>query len=446
MILGSTSARVAAVYTAAFALAVALLGATTILATRTALASQFDDRIRTELAAVRVDYDSEGFTGLVDEMNERSANPGELWFGLRTVAGAPIKGALAQVAAPAGWSVAHIRAGGRERTLRVLAEDLPGGYRLMAADDVARMQGLDRSVVIGFALAFLGVVAIGAAGGFALSRDMHRRLAAISGTAEAIIDGDLARRVPIERGGGDLGRLAGTVNRMLDRIGVLVDSLRQVSSDIAHDLRTPLTRLRQRLELSLQHTDDPGRRVEIEGALRDVDSILRTFGALLRIAQVDAGARRAAFRPLDLAALAQAVFDDYAPAAEDGGRTMTLDADRPVWIEGDPALVSQLLVNLVENALAHTPAGVKVELSAYAGDQGQVLSVRDHGLGAPDEERERLFDRFYRMERSRSTPGSGLGLALVAAIARLHRAEVSLDNAAPGLEARVVFPAPVSGP
>jgi signal transduction histidine kinase len=423
-----------------------LLGLTTILATRAALASQFDDRIRTELAAVKVDYAAGGYPGLIVELNERERNPGELTFGLRSISGQPIKGVLAAVNAPPGWSTAQIRTRSRLRTVRVLAEDLPGGYRLMAADDVSRIQGLDRTVVLGFALAFLGVVAIGAAGGFALSRDMHRRFAAMSGAAEAIIDGDLGRRVPVGRQGDDLDHLAGAINRMLDRIGGLMDSLKQVSSDIAHDMRTPLTRLRQRLEVSLDRADDPAHKAELEGALRDVDAVLRTFAALLRIAQVDAGERRAAFQPLDLAALARAVFDDYAPVAEDGGRAMTLDAARAVWIEGDGELVAQMLVNLVENALAHTPPGVKVELEVYEAADGQVLGVRDYGPGAPAEERERLFDRFYRMERSRSTPGSGLGLALVAAIARLHRAEVRLDDAAPGLVARAVFPALVSAP
>jgi signal transduction histidine kinase len=436
----STSLRLAALYTGAFALAVAVLGLVTILATRAALAEQFDDRVRSELAAVKDDYLEGGVRGLIGEISERAGNPGEIYLGAQTSGGAPLGGALKGLHPASGWSVTNARIGGRTMTLRVLTEILPGGYRLMAGDDVSRVQTLDRSVVWGFSLAFIAVIVIGAAGGFALSRSVHRRLSAISGTAEAIIDGDLGRRIPVGKGEDDLSRLAATINRMLERIGGLMDSLRQVSSDVAHDLRTPLTRLRQRLELSLTRAKDPEHRAQIEGALRDVDAILATFAALLRIAEVEAGARRTAFRALDLAALTQAACDDYAPAAEDAGKRLTVRCTGPAWVDGDRDLLNQMLVNLIENALTHTPAGTHIAISAGDTVEGPSLSVRDDGPGVPAGERERLFDRFYRLEISRSTPGSGLGLALVAAVARLHRAEIRLADADPGLEVRVAFP------
>jgi len=295
-------------------------------------------------------------------------------------------------------------------------------------------------VLTRFALAFAALLALGVAGGFALSRAVQRRMAAISGTAEAIIDGDLGRRVPV-RGDDDLSRLAMTLNRMLDRIGVLMDSLRQVTSDVAHDLRTPLNRLRQRLERSARQAQDPSHRAEIEGALDDVDAILATFAALLRISEVEAGARRAAFRRLDLRALTRAVAEDFSPAAEDTGHRLEFEDGPPVWIEGDAELLTQMTVNLVENALRHTPAGCVVRLSLDEAGGEPALTVSDNGPGVPEAERARLFDRFYRLERSRSTPGSGLGLALVQAVARLHRGEASVTGASPGLQARVVFPA-----
>jgi signal transduction histidine kinase len=253
-----------------------------------------------------------------------------------------------------------------------------------------------------------------------------------------MIGGDLARRVPVRGSDDDLDRLALTFNRMLDRIAALMESLKQVSNDIAHDMRTPLTRLRQKLEAGLAAPEDRG--LALEGALADLDSILDTFAALLRIAQIEGGARRAAFRPCQLAVLAQTVTDAFAPSAEDQQQSLTLTVETPATVDGDAELLTQMLVNLVENALRHAGARARIFVKVARQGQGAVLSVTDDGPGVPEGEGERLFDRFYRLERSRSTPGSGLGLALVAAVAKLHGAEVVLSSARPGLEARVTFP------
>ncbi len=438
---GSTSLRLAAIYTAGFAVAVALLGAVTVLTTRSALADQFDNRMLTEMNAIRADYIEGGYKGLILEIGERKGHPGELSFGVQSADGKPLEGTLSAIRAPTGWSTMRQLVDGEMHTLRILTEDLHGGYRLILGDDEARMRILEQSVQRAFGLALAGVILIGAIGGFALSRAMQQRMQAISGTAEAIIDGDLARRVPVSGGDDDLARLAQTINRMLDRIGGLMDSLRQVSSDIAHDLRTPLTRLRQRLELNLRQADDPDRKSEIEGALRDVDAILATFSALLRIAEVEAGARRAAFREVDLTDLVRTVVADFAPAAEDAGQSLGMSKTPPTWIQGDPHLVTQMVVNLVENALRHSPPGAWVQVGIERGGGLVTLTVRDNGPGIPLAERDKVFDRFYRLEQSRSSPGSGLGLALVAAVARLHRAEVHLVDARPGLEVRAAFPA-----
>ncbi len=438
--LGSTSLRLAALYTAGFSLAVAVLGLITILSTRAALTEQFDARIRADQTTVVQGYQERGLYGLLREMGEASVGPGALLFGVQTAAGAPVEGPLASLHTPLGMSRTRLTIGGKPETLRVLTEDVDGRYRLIVGDKSDRIDKLSDQVLGRFSLSFAALLAIGVVAGLALSGAVQKRMAAISGTAEAIIDGDLGRRVPV-RGDDDLSRLAVTINRMLDRIGALMDSLRQVTSDVAHDLRTPLNRLRQRLERSACQADDPAHRAEIEGALRDVDAILVTFAALLRISEVEAGARRAAFKPIDLQALARAVAEDFAPAAEDTGHRLVFDDGPPVWIEGDAELLTQMTVNLVENALRHTPKGSTVRLSVdkAAGEPG--LTVSDDGPGVPDAERARLFDRFYRLERSRSTPGSGLGLALVQAVARLHRGEASLADGKPGLQARVLFPA-----
>lgn len=436
----SASLRLATLYTAGFAISVVLLGALTLFTTRGALTRQFSNRIRSDSAALVAEYRMEGLGGVVQAVRERDATPGALDYGLTSPSGAPIAGRLAGAKAPVGWSVLNSSQPHEDaERLSVYATVLPGGYRLLVANDEESIEALDGLLFQRFALAFLGVVLIGIVGGMALSRGVSRKIAAIAGTAEAIIDGDLHRRVPIEGSGDDLDRLAVTLNRMLDRIAGLMESLRQVSSDVAHDLRTPLTRLRGRLE-TLGRSPDAGHAEAFDGALADLDAILGTFAALLRISQIESGARRAAFRRTDLTQLARTVIEAFGPSAEDAGIDLHLEASGPAYIEGDPELLTQMLVNLVENGLRHAGSGAAVAVRSVQADHGLAISVIDNGPGVPSVERARLFDRFYRLEASRSTPGSGLGLALVAAVARLHGAEASLHDASPGLEARVTFP------
>ncbi|WP_304176886.1 HAMP domain-containing sensor histidine kinase [Phenylobacterium aquaticum] len=432
----STSLRLAALYTAGFAISVVLLGAVTLLTTRAALSEQFDDRVRSESNALVEEYKVEGLEGLIQAVRERDRTPGSLDYGVLDTGGQGMAGRLVRTRTPLGWTVVRDRP--NREPVRILTVALPQGRRLLVGDDDKHVEVLDHILLRSFGWTLLGVVILGVLGGYALSRDVHRRLAAISGTAEAIIDGDLARRVPVQGSDDDLDRLALTINRMLDRIAALMESLKQVSNDVAHDLRTPLNRLRQRLEAGLAAPDE--RAVALEGGLADLDSILDTFAALLRIAQIEGGARRAAFRRCDLSEIARTVVEAFAPSAEDGRQSLTLGVEGPVPVDGDVELLTQMLVNLVENALRHAGPGARIQVGATAGEGAAVLSVADDGPGVPEAEHARLFDRFYRLERSRSTPGSGLGLALVAAVARLHGAEVRLADAHPGLIARVTFP------
>ncbi|MDO8912156.1 MAG: HAMP domain-containing sensor histidine kinase [Phenylobacterium sp.] len=437
----STSLRLAALYTTAFALAVVVLGVITLFSTRAALTDQFDARIAAEAAALAQEYRTEGLNGVVQAVRERDRTPGALDYGLKAPDGAAMVGRLAVNAAPIGWSTVEVRPrGDGHESIRVLTVALPQGYHLMVGDDEERVEALDGAVLRGFGWAFLGVVLLGVVGGYALSGDVHRRLAAISGTAEAIIDGDLARRVPVRGSDDDLDRLALTFNRMLDRIAALMESLNQVSNDIAHDMRTPLTRLRQKLEAGLAAPAESQQ--ALEAGLADLDSILETFAALLRIAQIEGGARRAGFRPCDLSEVARTVVDAFAPSAEEGRQTLSLVAAGSLMVEGDRELLTQMLVNLVENALRHAGVGARITVWAVGDDAGRRLEVSDDGPGVPEIARERLFDRFYRLENSRSTPGNGLGLALVAAIAKLHGADIELADAGPGLRVRVKFPRP----
>ena len=429
----STSLRLAALYTGAFAFSVVVLALITLFTTRRALEEQFDSRIRVESAALAQEYKSEGLNGVLQAVQERDRTPGGLDYGLREPGGAGLAGRLARAPAAIGWSVLRDLRGPNGEPIRVLAVGLPDGYVLLVGDDEAGIEALEAGLFRGFAWAFVSVVILGVAGGYALSRDVNRRLAAISSTAEAIIDGDLSRRIPVRQSDDDLNRVALTINRMLDRIAALMESLKQVSNDIAHDLRTPLTRLRNKLEVGLTGPPD------LDGALADLDAILDTFAALLRIAQIESGARRAAFSSCDLSRIAETVVEAFAPAAEDLHQQLSLTAPGPLPVYGDHELLTQMLVNLVENALRHAGPNACVEVRIGRLGQSPSLSVIDNGPGVPVGERERLFDRFYRLERSRSTPGNGLGLALVAAVAKLHGGEVRLLEAEPGLEARVTF-------
>ncbi len=436
----STSLRLAVLYTGAFALAVVALGAVTLFTTRAALGQQFQARIQAEANALSQEYRTEGLEGLRQAVEERDHTPGAVDYGLQGPGGAPIAGGLAKTTSPAGWAtVAITEPDGDHEVVRVLTTELAGGYRLQVGDDTERTEALDGVLLRGFAWTLAGVLLLGVVGGFALSRDVGRRLAAISGAAEAIIDGDLTHRVPAGRSNDDIDRLAATFNHMLDRVQALMDSLKQVSSDVAHDLRPPLTRLRQRLEARLAHAEGAEHEA-LEGAIEDLDGILATFAALLRIAQIEGGARRAAFQPTDLTAIGQTVVEAFAPSAEDEGQSLVLEAAGAVTIQGDRELLTQMLVNLVENALRHAGPGARIRVLVATGPEGPMARVIDNGPGVPATEHDRLFDRFYRLEASRSTPGSGLGLALVAAVARLHRATVSLGDAEPGLMATVSFP------
>lgn len=443
--LQSSNTRLAALFTAAFALSVVLLGVVTLLSTDATLRRQFDSRVRAESTALVRELNTEGLEGVVRAVQERDRMPGGLDYGLFSPMGKPVAGRLATrlaVQGPQpGWSSLKIVDWrGTPETIRVLTTPLPGGYRLLVGDDDEFSKALQGTLLRSFTWALAGVVVLGILGGWGFSVGMRRRLANMTGAAEAIIQGDLDRRMPVRGSADELDRLGVAFNRTLDRISALMDSLRQVSNDIAHDLRTPLTRLRHKLEATRTFADPAERAEAVESALRDVDAILETFSALLRIAQVEGGARRAGFRPVDLSTLGRTVVEAFAPSAEDAGQALTFEGEPELVVDGDRELLTQMLANLVENALRHAGADARIVVRVWRRGGGGGLSVTDNGPGVPEPERAWVFNRFYRLERSRSTPGNGLGLALVAAVARLHGAIVSLADAGPGLDASIAFP------
>ncbi len=326
--------------------------------------------------------------------------------------------------------------------------DAADSYLAIGAEVAGRPLVLARSteardeVIEIFAQALLAGLAastlLAVAGMLWVLRRTEARITAIGATLDAVAGGDLERRVPVGADHDDIGRIALAINAMLDRLSENVDSLRQVSADIAHDLRTPLTRLRATLD-RLQDGPD----VEVlDDARAQIDAINACFQALLRIAQIEGGSPRARFRSVDLAELCMTVADLFQPAAEDEGRDFRVDvpADGPLLVEGDRDLLAQMLSNLLENALRHAPPPAGIRLMLAERERSVEITVADEGPGIPVEERDKVFRRLYRLEASRTTEGSGLGLSLVAAVVKLHRGAIRLEDGGRGLRAIVRLP------
>ncbi len=444
----TASFRLAALYALLFGASVAVLGAAVLWTTRSALEQQLRARVEGEVTALQDELGAGGLERLVARVREHARSTRALEYLVEGADGRRLAGDLPSPGPRLGW--VELRAhdpvpdgdGDGDERVRALAVRLDGGALLVVGQDLTRVDEVDEAILgaFGWALALTVLLAIG--GGLILSAGFLRRIDAITRTAEAIVDGDLTQRVPVRGTEDDLDRLARTLNRMLDRIGELMEGLRQVSSDVAHQLRTPLTRLRQALESARSSASSlADYRGAIDGAVVETDAVLETFAALLRIAQIEAGTRRAGFRDVDLGAVAESVVEAFAPAAEDDGKTLRASTSPGVQVRGDRELLTQLLANLVENAIRHTPAGTHVEVAVTATPTGAAVVVTDDGPGIPVEERERVFSRFHRLERSRSIPGSGLGLSLVVAISDLHRARIDLDDARPGLRVTIAFEA-----
>jgi signal transduction histidine kinase len=316
---------------------------------------------------------------------------------------------------------------------------LPAGYNLLVGRDLSRFAPLEHR--FWFALAgAVGILSIlGALGGILIRRALMGRIHNIRQTVSAIIQGDLSRRLATSASGDELNVLSQTINSMLEQIELLIRGIRNVSNSIAHDLRTPLAELRSRLEeLSLTKPSPEQTFAEIESAVADVDRVIRMFNALLRLAEIDNGMRRSGFVALDMAEVAAAAVEFYQPAAELKNCTLTIVSDGTAPLRGDAVLLAQALGNLIDNALKYTPEGGEIRVEVRRGP-GQTIrvSVADSGPGIPDADKPKVVERFYRGDLSRGTPGFGLGLSLVEAVARLHGSALEFEDNAPGLRASI---------
>lgn len=270
----------------------------------------------------------------------------------------------------------------------------------------------------------------------------RQRIGAIGDTLSAVADGHIDRRIVLAGSGDDLDQVSERMNAALDRLQHLMESMRQISTDIAHDLKTPIGRLRQKLDTALRTTKgEADLRRAVSTASSELDDVAETFDALLRIAQIEAGARRAKFRSVDLRAVLSNVAEIYTSVAEDTGMRLSTDlgAKGPVLIDGDTELLTQMIVNIIENAIRHCPAGSQISVVLDKIGNSAVVTLADNGPGIPETERNKVFRRLYRLDKARSTPGSGLGLSMASAIADLHGAKILLKNNSPGLIVELIF-------
>ncbi len=314
-----------------------------------------------------------------------------------------------------------------------------GGY-LFIGLDANELDEMREMIARAFVVGLLATVLLALGSGALASLGLLRHVEAISQTSREIVAGDLGRRLPVRNTNDEFDHLAESLNAMLERIEGLMTGLREVSTDIAHDLRTPLTRLRQRLELARRGQSVDELHQALDKSIADTDSILETFAALLRITQIEAHTRATAFTRIDLSTMLLDMAETYASVAEEQGQVIAADIPPGIVIRGDRELLPQLFSNLVENAIRHSPPETKIVLSASAAPQGVTVEIADTGPGIPAEMREKVFQRFFRLERSRTTEGTGLGLSLSAAIAHLHGATIRLSDNRPGLRVTLQFP------
>lgn len=447
-LLRTTTFRIAILYLALFGLsALALLGFV-YWTTAGFMARQTNETIRAEITGLAEQYRRDGLLRLTQIVLERSRNQRQSLYLLVGPSGTPLAGNLeswpnAEPDASGSLSFYYERPmgdGSEFRVARARAFLLRGGFHLLVGRDVSERRELDRLMRTALVWAMALTIGLGLVGGLFISRDMLRRIEAINRTSRDIMAGDLGRRVPVRGSGDELDRLAENLNAMLDQIEALMTGMRQVTDSIAHDLRSPLTRLRSRLELTLlQPPAAADYRVAIEQTIEEAERLLATFNALLSIAQAEAGANREALADLDLGALARDVAELYAPAAEEEGLELDLSAAEGLTIRGNRHLLSQALANLLDNAIKYTPAGGRVAVTVARSGAAADLVVADTGPGIPAADRDRVLDRFTRLEASRNTPGSGLGLSLVRAVAHYHHATLTLEDNAPGLRVRLRF-------
>jgi signal transduction histidine kinase len=461
----TTAFRLTLAYLFLFALFAASLLGYFAWNTRRLITEQITSTVNAETGEISDIYGRRGLRGLVFTIENRALRPGANLYLVTTPTGQAIAGNISSLSAGVmgtqGWSETSYRRlddqDTADHSALVRVTELTSGFRLLIGRDLDERRRLFGIVAKAAQWSILVVVVLGLGGGIFAARRVLRRIDAMTGTTQRIMAGDLSGRLPVGRSGDELDRLAENLNAMLERIEALMMGLKEVSDNIAHDLKTPLTRLRNRAEEALAKSgNETEYRNALERTIEESDGLIRTFNALLMIARAESGQARDNMDDFDAADVANGIHELYEPLAEDDGMTLRVKtAFAP--LHGNRELISQALANLVENAIKYgKPAAAVQPLGADAvigagsreiliearADGGEVLlSVTDHGPGIPEADRRHAVERFVRLEASRTQPGSGLGLSLASAVATLHGGNLTLSDARPGLRATLAIPA-----
>lgn len=427
-----------------FFIVTALSGFALFTTSRDAMRRLVDERINSEsttLAPIGRKADRASLVTHIQELTSHR-DTGDLGFVLTDAAGRKIAGNVDLVRSPQlGFSWVGERDRIEGLTVgRALTRDLGEGLRLIVIAETEPIDNYNKTRVRLYVTGFGAIIIVVLAGLLLFRRLIGQRIIEMMRTADAIVDGDMQQRVPTLGDDGEFDQQAKSFNRMLDRIGELMGQIRNVSNDISHELRTPLARLRNQLALLEQGESAGPVREELSDAIAQADDLLAMFNAMLRISEIESGSRRRAFAPLSLGDLVTEVTELMEPIAAEAGHELRVGRCDPAHCVGDRQLLTQMLMNLIENGLRHTPAGSRIDLAVEESEVDIRLIVSDNGPGIPAEQRALVMRRFGRLDKSRSTAGHGLGLPLIQAIVRLHHGTMVLEDAAPGLRIILSFP------
>src|SRR5215475_4561746 len=451
-LLRTTAFKLTLVYLTVFALFAGFLLGYFAWNTRRLITEQITQTVDAEITGLAEQYRQGGIRRLVFVVDARSRRPGSSLYLVTTRAGEGLAGNVGSLSTgileTSGWTETSYRRlddpDGAEHHALIRVFQLPAGFRLLVGRDLEERERLRDIVLAAGRWSLAVVIVLGVAGGFFVTRRVLKRVDAMTETTRQIMDGDLAGRLPIAGTGDELDRLATNLNAMLERIEALMHGLKEVSDNIAHDLKTPLTRLRNRCEEALRLAEDESQyRAALESTIEESEALIRTFNALLMIARAESGQARDGMTEFDAAEIARGVGELYEPLADDKGIQLKVEAPAAAPVHGNRELISQALANLVDNAIKYGGInGADAEIIVTARGEGDriLLAVADSGGGIPAADRGRVVERFVRLEQSRSQPGSGLGLSLASAVARLHGGELKLEDNYPGLKTVISLP------